>query len=267
MPRFTDEWVMNKVLFEYTTNFSCVCCVPTVNSFLPNGVHSLITSVSDLESDVAQMEINEDSLLPPGLKEAIWSDRVRVRFRMKKDIATYLNYDVSKLKQFCIDLGPERLKGIFQMTKEQVKEIMSQKYKISPPYCMIISAVLEQLANYNMTHYEMDCKCPEEELFESILHYDKSKQFMLRIVKHNHIDEVYSEIDDRVLDKFVTVVSKWLSGPKLLRKGSSLGNDDDLKRAYKKNGLRFRGDRRLVRLIIARHWADCILELYKEKNT
>lgn len=273
MPRFTDEWVINKLLFEYTTNFSCLCCVPIPNNFLPDGVSGLITSISDLESDVAHIEIHDDSLFPPELKEAIWGDRLRVRYHMKKDIATYsafynetLNCDVSKLVQFCIGLGPEQLAGIFQITKEQVKEIIRKKYKISPSYCSIISAVLEQVANYDMTNYEMDSRCPEEELFESILRYNEKNQFVIKIVKRNDENDFQSQIDDIVLDKFVTAVCKWLIGPKLLQKGPSLEGNIDIKRACKKHGLRFRGDRRLVRLVIARYWTDCIIEKYKEMN-
>jgi hypothetical protein len=236
-------------------------------------VDGLISSISDLEADVARMEMNEDSLFPPEIKEAIWSDRVRVRFRMKKDIATYstfynetLNSDISKLKQFCLELGPERLKEIFQMTKEQVKDITSNKYKISPSYCSIISAVLEQVANYHMTNYEMDSRCKEEELFERILCYDKTNQFMLHILKVNNDNEYHPQIDEIVLDKFMSVISMWLTGPKLLRKGPSLESNVDIKRACKKHGLRFRSDRRLVRLIIARYWTDCIMDQYKELN-
>ena len=54
MPRFKDEWVVNKSLFEYTTGGSCACC--SFAFFDPDGIKGLISSVSDLETDAAEKE-------------------------------------------------------------------------------------------------------------------------------------------------------------------------------------------------------------------
>jgi hypothetical protein len=69
MPRFTDEWVVTKSLFEYTTGGSCACCsFPAI--FDPNGLKGLINSVSDLETDAAENEFQsaQSSPWPPEMR-------------------------------------------------------------------------------------------------------------------------------------------------------------------------------------------------------
>lgn len=280
MPRFTDEWVLNKILFECTTNSSCICCITTYSSFLPDGVNSLISSVSDLEPDVADLEQKSESLLTPEMKEAIWGDRVRVRFRMKKEISKYstflrdcLRNDFNILKEFCLGIGFHELNNLCQISKKSLTDTFCVKYDMNPIYHTVICAVSEQLANFNLTNYVLDSKSKEEENFERILKYNESCGFHLNF--KTYIDEDgyvgVHQIDLKVLDIFVKVICHWLTGPKLLEKGSSstvLKDIYDRKsiERHSKLGNRFRCDRRLIRLMIARYWADCIIEKYHEST-
>ncbi len=68
MPRFKDEWVVNKALFEYTTGGSCACC--SFPFFDPNGLKGLVSSVSDLETDAAEQEYQLAQRSP-------WPDEMR----------------------------------------------------------------------------------------------------------------------------------------------------------------------------------------------
>ena len=93
MPRFTDEWVVTKSLFEYTVGGSCSCCsFPTL--FDPNGLKGLISAVSDLETDAADAEFKsaQSSPWPPEMRDSVWADRVKVRFKMKKEISGTIFY-------------------------------------------------------------------------------------------------------------------------------------------------------------------------------
>ena len=87
MPRYSDDWVISKSLFEYTTGGSCQCCAfPAI--FDPNGLKGLISSVSDLETDAANEEFNaaQQSPWPPEMRDSVWADRVRVRHKLKKEM-------------------------------------------------------------------------------------------------------------------------------------------------------------------------------------
>lgn len=74
---------------------------------------------------------------------------------------------------------------------------------------------------------------------------------------------------------------KSLAGPKLLQRGPSTSkkNDDDddeddeggaddaiAASSTGKDGPCFRSDRRIARLIIARYWADNLMNLYKKQH-
>lgn len=275
MPRFTDDWVVTKSLFEYTIGGSCDCCAfPAL--FLPGGLNSLISSVSDLETDAADAEIKaaEESPFPPEMREHVWADRVKVRFKMKKEMPSYreflLEFDGGEegLVRWCMDtLGAKVLRRMFMMPRSEVSEILTNRYGICPAYLAIMSCVVEQVANFGLTKYDNDGRGSEELEFEKILTFNRRGGFMLCIVKDD------TEIDEDLLLMFVSVM-KTLGGPKLLQRGPSSSNkedndggggaDDPIQEESKAgSGPSFRSDRRIARLIIARYWADQIISKYK----
>jgi len=314
MPRYSDNWAVSKALFDYTAGGSCACCsFPTL--FDPNGLKGLISSVSDLETDAANAEYNaavsEESPWPPDMRDSIWADRVKVRYKMKKEMADYRAFwdevgnsdgngdsdgngeGVENLKQFCMtELGAVGLRKIFQMARSEVTDMLSNRYSACSAYGTVMCAVVEQVANFKMTKYEVDSRGLEEIELEKVLQYNRFGGFVIEGIvsdvscsNDNDVknEEEKLEINQDVLDVFLASM-KSLIGPKLLERGPSTsksgknGNDEDEggaddadaeemiveKGSKKKKGPSFRSDRRIVRLIILRHWADQIIRKYRE---
>jgi hypothetical protein len=307
MPRFTDEWVVTKSLFEYTTGGSCACCsFPAM--FDPNGLKGLISSVSDLETDAAENEFKsaQSSPWPPEMRDSIWGDRVKVRYKMKKEMEGYKTFmdevvgvtagaasgddvdvddidDEKFIRWFADELGAKSMRRIFQMPRSEVTDILSEKYGICPAYGTVMCTVVEQVANFGVTKYETDSRGKEEIMFEQMLKYNRRGGFILdvtNVTKKKNGDNMEGggngnqvEINIENLRMFISVMRS-LGGPKLLhRRPRSLniehaetgeadesGNED----TKAKGGPSFRSDRRIIRLVIARYWADQIISKYKK---
>mmetsp|Transcript_4541 Transcript_4541/g.6659 ORF Transcript_4541/g.6659 Transcript_4541/m.6659 type:complete len:286 (-) Transcript_4541:67-924(-) len=274
MPRFTDEWVVTKSLFEYTVGGQCDCCTFPSLLFHPDGLKGLISSVSDLETDAADAEIKatESSPFPPEMREHIWADRVKVRFKMKKEMDSYKEFlqevegGEAGLIHWCTEeLGSTALRRIFQMPRSEVEEILTNRYGICPAYVAIMKCVVDQVANFGITKYDNDGRGEEELAFEKMLTFNRRGGFMLGIVRND------AEIDEDTLFTFVSVM-KTLGGPKLLQRGPKSSNrdeedggaDEPMREVMNEGGgPSFRSDRRITRLIIARYWADQIISKYK----
>lgn len=54
----------------------------------------MVATMTDLETDAAQHEINaaKASPWPPDMRDQIWSDRLLLRFRMKKEMKKYRSF-------------------------------------------------------------------------------------------------------------------------------------------------------------------------------
>ena len=96
MPRFSDEWVVDRVLFDYVSGGSCACCGISHAMFLPNGTNDLITSMTDLETDQMNNEINilnnQNHPWPKVLRDQIWCDRVKLKQKLKSSISKYTTF-------------------------------------------------------------------------------------------------------------------------------------------------------------------------------
>jgi hypothetical protein len=116
---------------------------------------------------------------------------------------------------------------------------------------------LEQVAFFALTEYSVDAKSPAELDFEqTLLHYDKRGGFVLTLLQR----------DDDDAGPSLDMVDLWLSrmgslgGPKLLDRGPSSVVDDQ-----KWKVPSFQSDRRLIRLIIARYFADVLIDKYLQE--
>ena len=96
MPRFSDEWVVDRVLFDYVSGGSCACCGISHSLFLPNGTKDYITNMTDLETDQmnTEMDIVASDLhpWPKVLRDQIWCDRVKLKQKLKSTITKYTNF-------------------------------------------------------------------------------------------------------------------------------------------------------------------------------
>lgn len=280
MPRYSDEWVVTKSVFEYTTGGSCACCsFPAI--FDPNGLKGLINSISDMETDAANNELNamDTSPWPEEMRDSIWSDRVKVRYKMKKEIKIYSDFmeEVGKdqLLKFCMeDLKPQALKKIFQMARVQVTDILSNRYKVCAAYGTLMCSVVDQVANFKMTKYTTDGRGIEEVEFEKNLKFNRFGGFTLDVTTGVE-DDV--QVNEQVLEVFLNMF-KSLGDKILLQRGPSAvitattaaANDDEegdadetTKDTTGVKGPSFRSDRRIVRLVIAKYWADELISKYK----
>ena len=123
MPRFKDNWVVDRALFEYVSGGSCACC-SAVGLFNPDGLKGLINAVTDLETDAANAELKaaQQSPWPPEFRDCVWGDRVRLRHKMKKEMVNYKEfcneYNKEDLEDWLCneeEFGAEKLKKLFQM--------------------------------------------------------------------------------------------------------------------------------------------------------
>lgn len=299
MPRFGDNWVLDKVMFDYVSGGDCACC-GFPHLFAPGGLEGMINAMSDLETDAATNEINaaKVSPWPDDMRDQIWSDRLLLRFKMKKEMKVYRAFleglvksdndaeneevdikdAIPVLQKFCSnELSLKQLRQIFQLPRSELTEELNTKYKICSAYAVVFCTVAEQVANFKVTGYGTDARCSpgddnSEEIFEKELKFEKvGPGFTLNITTNQGVN------DEVLLKFFQRVVS--LAGPTLLTRAAKTSHDNDdgsdsdkdggdgAEDASEKNDSNtpsFRSDRRVVRLLIARYWADRLIEKYNE---
>jgi len=175
------------------------------------------------------------------------------------------------LRRFCThDLHPKQLRQIFQLPRSELGEVLNTKYKICSAYAFVFCTVVEQVANFHLTKYGVDARDGPEQMFEEQLRFEKvGPGFCLVIASSD------GEVNTEVLDKFLRRMVS-LAGPTLLARAAKTSHDDDDgsdndgteedgdKVDDGSNVPSFRSDRRVVRLVIARYWADRLIEKYNE---
>jgi len=269
----------------------------------------MINAMSDLETDTATQEINaaKASPWPPDMRDQIWSDRLLLRFKMKKDMKVYRSFleDIVKdnndassnsnikevdrrdaipiLHNFCTnELSPKELRQLFQLPRSELIEILNSKYKICGAYGVVFCTVSEQVVNSKVTGYGIDARHSpgddnSEEIFEKELKYKKvGPGFCLDITTQQ--DDGTDIVNEDVLNIFLQRMVS-LAGPTLLNRapktshqneGSGSDSDKDgsdgAEEEDEPNIPSFRSDRRVIRLFIARYWADRLIEKYNQRR-
>ena len=269
MPRFTDDWVVDRTLFEYINGGSCACCGFS-HLFVPNGVAGMIHDISDLETDATQAEVNaalsSSSPWPPEMRDQVWADRVRLRLKMKQEMVKYQefwNQHGQDFTEWCTtSLTPKQLQKLLQLPRTEITDSLQSQYGIHSAFAIVLCAVTEQVANFRATGYSVDGIGTHEVEFEQALVFDKRGGFTLKIV-----DKDKSTVHQETLQILLHRIQS-LGGPKLLDRGVSKqqkqdeggGTDDLQEKSVSKPS--FRSDRRIVRLLVARYWADAFREKY-----
>jgi hypothetical protein len=133
---------------------------------------------------------------------------------------------------------------------------------------------MEQVAFFQMTEYPPDARGSAVELaFEQdLLQFDKRGGFVLRL----HAND--GSLDERRVQIWLERLQS-LGGPKLLDRGplkdcEETGDADDVHAASSSGtndnptsmGPSFQSDRRMIRLIIARYWADLLMDKYLKET-
>jgi hypothetical protein len=147
MPRFSDQWLIDRTLFDYVQGGSCACCA---FNFLPSGTKGLIESMSEFETDAANAEVSALDKLPwpPDMKDEVWMERVRLRQFCKKTMKTY--------KRFWEDHGEQYEPWLLEQTKQQLcrwfqlprteclDRLQQEKFHIHASFGTVLCAVTEQ---------------------------------------------------------------------------------------------------------------------------
>lgn len=131
MPRFSDEWLIDRTMFDYVQGGSCACCS---FNFLPAGTKGLIESMSEFETDAANAEVSAlDSLpWPADMKDQVWMERVRLRQFCKKNMGHYRSFweeHGGNYQDWFLSLPTSKLLRLFQIPRSEIVErLKTQKY-------------------------------------------------------------------------------------------------------------------------------------------
>lgn len=190
MPRFSDEWVIDRVLFDYVAGGSCACCSINSALFLPNGTADLIGAVTDLESDQANAEVAalSNHPWPLELRDQVWSDRVKIRLKLKQEMPKYAEFwntynrpiatDTNttaanssttniSFSDWCLANG-RTVAQCCQVPRSEILDyVVHEHYGIHSAYKVVLCAVLEQVANFGLTAYESDAPAPHSSSISS----------------------------------------------------------------------------------------------------
>lgn len=262
MPRFTDEWVIDRVLFDYVSGGSCACCGMS-HLFLPNGTKDLISGMTDLETDAADAEIAalEHHPWPVELRDQVWADRVRLRQYFKSDMNGYVEFWKAHGEAFAEWLETQSLARWLQLPRSELAEVLRDRYNIHSAYGVVLCAVAEQVACFDKTAYEPDGRGEIELHFEEYLIFDRRGGFTLKDLTYD------GRLNSKVLSVWLRRMQA-LGGPKLLDRGPSTGDsEDDRSAARGKATPSFASDRRIIRLLIAKLWAEFLQKKYLEATS
>ena len=267
MGRFSDDWVVDRSMFEYVNGGSCQCC-----GFSHMGMNMMqfMQACSDLETDDGKKEV--DTPWPPFMREEIWADRVKLRKGMKNEMSSFKSREneIEEMREFVHSLPLPDQRRLFQIPRDEISEIAKDRYDVRQAYLVVLCAVVEQVSNFKLTEYKLDGRGDEEVNYENVVDFDKRGGFTL--TKGDGTEEIWSES----VNTFFDFVPR-LGGPKLMprsKKEESKNEEDEEGEAKSQEeevtGLRgqsFRADRRLIRLIIARYFAERIFARFdKHKN-
>ena len=206
------------------------------------------------------------------MREQVWADRVRLRHKMKKEMKQYREFwqeHGDAVASWCREQSPRTLKKLLQMPRSGVTERLKSQYNIHSAYAIVLCTVVEQVSRFKDTNYPTDARGDTETAFENALLFDRRCGFTLSISNED------GSLNEHVLNVWLER-TKSLGGPKLLDRGPSSskqeddddeeggGADDGQERDPEdtKPGPSFRADRRIVRLLIARYWADMLMKKY-----
>ena len=269
MPRYSDQWLIDKTMFDYVQGGSCACCSGFL--FMPGGTAGLIRSMSEFETDVANAEVSALDKLPwpQEMKDEVWKERVRLRQYCKKNMKDYKSFWDDHGESYGIwfqELSKKRLCRFFQLARTEVMErLQQQKFHMHAAFGTVLCAVTDQVAHFRVTNYPVDGRGTAEIDFEDILVYDRRGGFTLR------------DASEETRDKWL-VRHKTLGGPKLLERNARKivdsddeNSDNEEEKEEEISGTNpnvpsFRSDRRIIRLLIARAFADTIQEAFLKEE-
>jgi hypothetical protein len=163
MQRFRDEWVYDKVMFDFTSRSGgCSCCsMQHVNL-------GLINQCSDMDAAEAVAQ-DDECPWPEEIKLAVWSDRVSLRKKLKADRPRYAEFWTQygdDFAQWLSTVPLDQLKQICLVPTAEFRQYLATEYRCSGAFQVLTCAVMEQVRNFRATGYEADGNSPAERAFE-----------------------------------------------------------------------------------------------------
>ncbi|EEY63519.1 uncharacterized protein PITG_15869 [Phytophthora infestans T30-4] len=251
MRKYEDTWVVDRTMFEYVNQGGCSCC----------GVTHTIMNLAEFASKCSDWETDDEnkeqfSPWPTFIHEEILTERARLRVAMKADMNKYKDFVDTHMKGFMdwwSRLG-ENAKARQVRTTYDFALYFRVQTKVKGSYEILLCAILEQIRHFQETGYT-DGRVAAELFFEKNLHQRES--FVL--------DSQY--IANEAGDKNFFEMLKILGGPKLLpvrtARNPNENTEAEAEQAKSENNVQsFRSDRRLVRLVLFRIFADMAIRKY-----
>ncbi|OWZ04023.1 hypothetical protein PHMEG_00024154 [Phytophthora megakarya] len=252
MRKYEDTWVVDRTMFEYVNQGGCSCC----------GVTHTIMNFADFASKCSDWESDDEkkehySPWPMFIHEEILTERARLRMAMKADMNKYKDFVDTHMKGFMAwwsRLGENAKTRIFQLPVDEVLSYFRVQTKVKGSYEILLCAILEQIRHFNETGYS-DGRVAAELFFEKNLHQRES--FVL--------DSQYIGMEAGDMNFFEMM--KILGGPKLLpvrtTRNPNEKSEAEAEQAKSESNVQsFRSDRRLVRLVMFRIFADMAMRKY-----
>mmetsp|Transcript_10278 Transcript_10278/g.20162 ORF Transcript_10278/g.20162 Transcript_10278/m.20162 type:complete len:318 (+) Transcript_10278:300-1253(+) len=281
--RFLDTWVVDRVMFEFVNQGGCNCCGFTHGGM---GMQDFMALCSDVETDDGRTE--KRSPWPPFMQNEVWADRVKFRRMLKDTMCTYRERYEEHGPEFVnwwLNLDVNERKRCFQMPKEELRVQFNTTYDFQTAYQVVLCSVLEQVENFPATGYRNDGGSDCEVYFEEHLEARRGAWTMAEefISTDEGCDMFFGMLmqlgGDHLLPKRPTESRKRAAQAKRdveeagknLDAKSADDDDDDEEDAREngedkaiKNGTQsFQGDRRLVRILIFRYFADMAWTRFK----
>ena len=122
-----------------------------------------MNACSDLETDDGKKEVQ--SPWPAFMKTEIWSDRVKIRNMMKEEMERFASdFDEhgEGMLEHLNNFPANNLTRLFQLPRDELSEIIKEKYDVRGAFLVVFCAVVEQVANFPITGYTNDGRGEEE---------------------------------------------------------------------------------------------------------
>ncbi|KAF1317741.1 hypothetical protein FI667_g14540, partial [Globisporangium splendens] len=217
---------------------------------------SFAEKCSDWETDDEKKE--QFSPWPSFIHEEILTERARLRVAMKDDMKSYKRFIDTHLAGFSEwwkrldETGKTR---VFQMTDEEVMDFFRIHARVKGSYDVVLCAIMKQVKHFAETGYR-DGRINAEMYFEQFLQYRRGVFLM---------DFKYINSPEGAAN-FIQMLQV-LGGPKLLpvrqtRDPREKTEAEAEQAKSEANVQSFRSDRRLVRLVIFRKFADIAIRKY-----
>lgn len=197
----------------------------------------------------------------------MWEDRVKFRRALKDGCARYADFiekSGERFERFWREtLAPDRKRRLFQLPVAELHRVISDDFGFSESYRVVLLSVAKQVENFAETLYEDRTPSATERRFQGALG-SKRGAFVVA-------EEYFEDGDggDGFLARFREQAStKLIAKPPREEKAPDAAGDAD--GAGAKTAPRvaqsFKADRRLLRLVIFRQFADVVMSAFKRAD-